>query len=46
MLWEKRGDHIMRETITLNPQSDPTVFDTLLEPVQAYVARPAMQVAS
>lgn len=27
----------MRETMTPNPQSDPTVFDALLEPVQAYV---------
>ena len=27
----------MRETMTPNPQSDPTVFDALLDPVQAYV---------
>lgn len=27
----------MRETMTPSPQSDPTVFDALLEPVQAYV---------
>lgn len=38
MLWEKkRGDLIMIEMTTMNPQQDPTVFDTLLEPILAYV---------
>jgi hypothetical protein len=43
VLGEKRGEHIMVETMPLNPQQDPTVFDTLLEPVQAYVEQQNQQ---